>query len=80
MGYTHYSEDFRVKFLYFTLIHSNAYIGSSFAIISALWDVPWLGNVIFLGMGYFLIKWLIFKPFKTLLGLIGILGAYNALI
>jgi hypothetical protein len=33
-----------------------------------------------LGTGYFLIKWLIFKPFKTLLGLIGILGAYNAFI
>ncbi len=74
------SENFRANFLYFTLLHSNAYIGSSFAIISALFDVPWLGNLIFLGTGYFLIKWLIFKPFKTLLGLIGILGAYNAFI
>lgn len=74
------SEEFKAKFLYYTLIHSNAYIGSSFAIISDLWDIPWLGNLIFFGTGYYLIKWLIFKPFKTLLGLLGIFGAYNALI
>jgi hypothetical protein len=74
------SEKFKANFLYYTLVHSNAYIGSSFAIIAALLHVPWLGNLIFLGSGYFLIKWLIFKPFKTLFGLIGIFAAYNALI
>jgi hypothetical protein len=74
------SDNFKANFLYFTLVHSNAYIGSGFAIISAILDIPWLGNLIFLGTGYFLIKWLIFKPLKTLLGLIGIIAAYNALI
>lgn len=74
------SEKLQEDMLYFTMVHSNAYIGSGFAIVSALFDVPWLGPMVFMVTCYYLIKWLIFKPFKTLLGFVGILVAYNVFV
>jgi len=62
------------------MIHSNAYVGSTFAITAALFEVPYLGNIIFLGGGYYMIKFLVFKPFKFFLSFLGVFIAYNGII